>query len=91
MSQQEEFCKTHPKKTLSFYCLDGKCKKQPITCILCIKNDHNQCNDDLIVARSNAEDKILLKENETDPKTLTQKLNQILELKLYEMNKTLLG
>ena len=33
----------------------------------------------------------MLKENESDPKVLTQKLNQILELKLYEMNKTLLG
>lgn len=78
-------CKIHQTRELDFYCVDPHCKEDAIGCVICIKNNHKNCNDDLIVLKEEAKDKIKILDNETDPRLITTKLNQILELKLYEM------
>jgi hypothetical protein len=44
-----------------------------------------------MVEKDEATKKIHLVKNEQDPTVITKKLNQVLELKLYEMNKTLMN
>ena len=82
-------CETHEKRIM-FYCLDPRCKKNPICCILCVKNDHPTCKDEFMVEKDDAKSRINLVKNESDPTIITKKLNQVMELKLYEMNKSLM-
>lgn len=42
-------CSEHNQKPLVYYCLDGKCTKAPLNCIICVKNNHAKCNDSLIM------------------------------------------
>lgn len=90
MQSTSEKCETHEGKRIMFYCLEARCKKNPICCILCVKNDHSTCKDEYMVEKEDAKTKINLIKNESDPTFITKKLNQVMELKLYEMNKTLM-
>lgn len=83
------FCETHPNKSVQFVCLDPRCSKPTRACVICIKNDHNKCKDDYILLSREIEDKVDLIKPSTNNKQLVQKLNEILELKFYELNKTL--
>jgi hypothetical protein len=83
-------CTLHPNKALVYLCLDSKCSKSSLNCIICIKNEHTKCHDDLIFEKDEAAQKIKFLDPQIDPKLITTKLNQILELKLYEMNKSLM-
>lgn len=83
-------CENHEGKKIMYYCLDPHCKKNSVCCIYCIKGDHVNCKDEFLLEKEEAKSKIKLLKNETDPQMITKKLNQVMELKLYEMNKTLL-
>ena len=83
-------CETHEGKKIMFYCLDPRCKNEPMCCIYCIKGDHSKCKDEFLLDKDDAKNRIKLVKNESDPTIITKKLNQLMELKLYEMNKTLL-
>lgn len=50
-------CEAHKKKIL-YYCLDKSCKKNPSCCVICIKNDHNKCKDELLVECEEAINKV---------------------------------
>lgn len=86
----QETCEDH-KKQILYYCLDPRCKSPPASCIICIKNIHYKCKDELLIESWEKEEKINLIKNEQDPTIITSQLNQILELKLYEMNKSLIS
>ena len=88
-SEIQKTCSEHSKAIL-YYCMDPRCKKAPQSCIICIKNDHHKCKDELLVESDEKEEKINLIKSEQDPTMITNQLNQILELKLYEMNKSLM-
>lgn len=75
---------------MEFYCMDPSCKENSFACVICIKNKHKSCKDELIISQENAKNQITVLENQFDPKMITTKLNQILELKLYELNKSLM-
>ena len=88
-SHFNEFCETHPKKLISFVCMAPGCKKKPMACILCIKNFHNQCKDDFIITISQMAYKVDFKKPENGNETIRSRVNEIMELKLYELNKLL--
>ena len=73
-----------------YICMDSNCNLDPEICILCIKNNHNSCEDNLIIKRNQIYQKTSVLASQTDSNEIGKKLNQMLELKLYEMNKTLL-
>lgn len=50
-------CPDH-KKEILYICFDKACKKNPNSCVLCIKNDHIKCKDDMIVEKDKAGFKI---------------------------------
>ncbi len=89
MNKGSEICEEHNKFVL-YYCLDQRCKKNPSCCVICIKNEHNKCKDEMIIESEVARDTINLIKSDLDPTFITSKLNQIFELKLYEMQKTLM-
>lgn len=83
-------CSEHTSRKLEFYCMDPSCKESSLGCVLCIKNKHKNCKDDMVILKEESGSKIKILENQFDPKMITTKLNQILELKLYELNKSLM-
>lgn len=85
----QTFCETHTNKLLQFICLDPMCSKSTRACVLCVKNDHSKCKDDFIILTREMDEKVDLIKSESDSTKITHKLNEILELKLYELNKTL--
>ncbi len=88
-TQEKDICENH-KRIYIYYCLEPNCKKNTLCCILCVKNDHSNCHDDLILNREEASEKIKFLKNENDSKFIINKLNRIFELKIYELNMALL-
>ena len=82
-------CSEHQKE-LTYFCLNKNCTKNSICCFLCIKNHHNKCSDELIIEKEEAKEMLKFKEEEINQKSLTSKINQIIELKIFELNKNLL-
>lgn len=83
-------CKDHNKPVI-YFCFNPHCTSSSQACILCIKNNHTKCPDDLLVDKNEVNVKVNILENQIDPKTITSKLNQIIELKLFELNKSLMN
>jgi len=83
------YCEHHPSKLVQFACFDSRCSKPAQCCVLCIKNDHNKCKDEFIILIREIENKVDLVKPENENKYFIHKLNEILELKFYELNKTL--
>ena len=76
-SSNQAQCASHPHRPASFVCMDSNCIKTPICCIICIKNDHNTCNDKCILSVSELSSKITIKNTDTS--------------ELDEFKKTILG
>lgn len=85
-----ETCSTH-NKPIIYYCFNPSCTQQAVSCMLCLKNNHHKCPDDLVVDKNEVGTKLNILENQIDPKVITNRLNQILELKLFELNKSLMN
>lgn len=71
--------------------MDPKCNENSLACVLCIKNKHRKCDDNLVILKQDAKEKVVILENIVDPHIITGRLNQILELKLYELSKSLMN
>ena len=55
------FCPSHPLRPCRYICLDISCNQDPLGCILCIKNKHQNCDDKFLMERSSLTEKIRLK------------------------------
>lgn len=82
-------CQTH-NKSVEYFCFSPGCSAPSNACFLCVKNDHSKCPDDLLLHKSEIAEKLNILENQIDPKTITTRLNQILEVKLFELNDSLM-
>lgn len=45
-------CNYHGEREAIYICLDPVCKKEPKCCLICVKNDHHKCNDNLVIKQS---------------------------------------
>ena len=69
----EQTCKIHRGQPMDYICLDGDCSKLVNCCILCIKNDHWECNNDLILDKGELSDKVTIqKVNAADIENLNK-------------------
>jgi hypothetical protein len=85
------FCESHEGQKIVCYCLDPRCKLFPACCYLCLKKEHTICKDHFIVSVEEGTKRVNLIKNAQDVNLITKKLNQVFELKLYEMNKNLIN
>ena len=46
-------CNQHQRK-LGYFCFDKMCKCQKLICILCVKNDHSNCNEETLLSIEDA-------------------------------------
>lgn len=59
-------CEAH-HKPLNFYCFDKTCKQTPLCCVICVKNLHNKCENNLLMEKEGVEERIQIMEKEVDP------------------------
>ena len=87
--EQEGMCKIHLTKQVEFICFDKKCRKNNENCMLCIKNDHVNCKNEFLVPINEIRWRVEVQKNEVDEKEMTKKMNELMELGLFEMAKTI--
>ena len=89
-SQQEKVqrCKFHPLNKNLYVCLEDSCIKNPIICMICIKNNHKNCNNDLIIEKNEFVKRIKFVDKQ-NMFIFKRKVIQIVEFRLYEFFKHL--
>lgn len=83
-------CIKHPGKKQYWTCLDPNCAKETSSCcILCVKNDHSNCKDDLLLNPEQFKEKVQIMESSFDNKMYINKVSSDLAEKTSVFNQNL--
>lgn len=50
MSKENSKCPKHPNRDIKYICLSSNCYQDPQSCIICLKNDHVKCSENMIIS-----------------------------------------
>lgn len=76
----DEMCPTHKTRRFKYVCMDLACSKNPTCCILCVKNNHSDCDDKLIIEKQKLAKKLVLKHiNSQDMEDFREDIKKILQ------------
>ena len=81
MAKVSNKCLIHPLFAADYICFDQKCKIEPKSCVLCIKNNHLTCNIKMVIDSKDIEERVQLHFSENQF-FYNQKLNEKMELTL---------
>lgn len=87
LSDNQLECIKHPGKKRLWICIDSLCSKETSSCcILCIKNDHTKCKDELIVDPSTFEKHAKILSSDFDYSKLTKGLSNVILDQISNLN-----
>ncbi len=59
----KDFCPNHKDRDIKYVCFDNRCSNEPRLCILCLKNTHQNCENQYIFRKNILLDRIEIKED----------------------------
>jgi hypothetical protein len=84
-------CPQHEGHKIKYACVDPKCSNDSaLCCIFCIKNLHNKCSDNYLIAVGQFKEKLELHLADYDSDKIINALSEILDSKIVLFSKELL-
>lgn len=75
---QPQLCPTHPDKLMNIVCLDSSCKKSSLICLICLKNNHSNCNDDTVMGFEEFSNRMKIKESDSGTELWKNRIEEVL-------------
>ena len=72
-------CSVHAGKELNIVCLDTNCRKPALICLICLKNDHNNCDDSKVMGIEEFKHRMEIKESGSDLKVWKDQIWKMLD------------
>lgn len=84
-------CLDHPQNDLAYCCFDPECQKKILTCVICLKNNHQNCNDCFIILASDLVKRVEIIRHDSPSTHRKNFVNQIRALMQWLIGQLLIG